>query len=150
MAGVTTSHSAMPRPRNAAVYLLASARPPNTPAASHQRGDPAMGVPTRANAQMVAVQNSSSGESGVMMTDPTPRISVALNNAPAAIPARLSAIKRFAASASSSVPRAATIGPNRRTPSAVSPASADPIAIHSATMGGWSKYPGAGACAQIQ
>ena len=41
--------------------------------------------------------------------------------------------------ASRTDPAAAAIGASNRTPSSVSPSTAVPIQIHSATMGGWSR-----------
>lgn len=94
------------------------------------------GEDIRASAQIVALQNSSNGESGVITTDPTPRNSVAFSSPPAMRPARRPGSRRSAASASSRVPSAAAKGPSRRTPSGVSPASAVPTQIHNATIGG--------------
>src|SRR5258708_19490044 len=75
-----------PRPigRNTAVYLLSSARPVKTPAASHQAAAPPLA--RRPPAHNVAVQNSSNGVSGVMITAPTPSTSVAFSNAAAVTP----------------------------------------------------------------
>ena len=80
--GVTSSHSTMPNQSSAAVYLLASARPPNRPTASHQPSPPARfrRMQHRASAHSAAVQNTSSGVSGVIITAPTPNSSVAFEH----------------------------------------------------------------------
>ena len=135
----------MPIHRNSPVYLLSSANPPNTPAASHHaaRGRPAASwvvvaprATTLAIAQNVAVQKNSSGESGVMMTVPMPSNSVAFSSRTATMGALVPGNSRRAASKSIHDASAADSGPNRRTPSAVCPANAVPALIQSATIGG--------------
>ena len=132
--GVASAQTAIPAGRKKPVYLLAQARPANRPAASHH--PPAPPRTSRPSDHTAATQNSSSGVSGVMITDPAPANSVALNNAPAISPARRFGSRCSAASASSQVPSATDNGPSSRTPSAPSPARLVPRRIHSATIGG--------------
>ncbi len=133
-AGTTSSHKPTPIHRNNAVYLLSSANPPATPATSHHRPEPPAAI--RAIAQNVAVQKNSSGESGVMITVPTPSNSEAFNNSTAVTPALVPGNRVRAVSNNIHDASAAASGPSRRTPSAVWPASAVPAQIHNATIGG--------------
>ncbi len=76
--GSSASHSRMDGASRAAVYLLSSASPAAAPAASHQPGRPV--ACSRASAQSVRIQNSSSGVSGVIVTAPTPNSNVAFSS----------------------------------------------------------------------
>ncbi len=79
------SHTAMPIGRKAAVYLLSSARPVNTPTASHHAGR--RPVTTWARAHNAQTQKNSSGVSGVSVVAPAPSIRVAFSKAAAHDPA---------------------------------------------------------------
>ena len=76
----------------------------------------------RPSAHSAAVQNSSSGVSGVMVTAPTPNSSVAFSSTAAAGRRRRPGSRSSAAATSSSEPSAGRSGASRRTPSAPSPA----------------------------
>ena len=135
--GSARSHNERPAPSKLAVYLLSSAPPAASPTASHQAGRPV--ATKRPSAASAAVQNSSSGVSGVRVTAPAPPTRVAFNSAAAGTPARRPGNRSSAARTSSSVPSAAAKGPSRRMPNAPCPANAVPARIQSATMGGWSR-----------
>ncbi len=120
--------------RRIAVYLLSSASPADTPAASHQRPSPV--AIRRAMAARVAVQNSSSGVSGVIVTEPTPNSSVAFSSAAATRPGRHAPNRSRPARASSHDPAAADSGASSRTPSTPCPARMVPARMNRATIGG--------------
>ncbi len=119
------------------MYLLSSAAPDSSPAASHHAPRPAR--TSRATAHSAAVQNNSSGVSGVMVTAPAPSSRVAFSSTAAGTPRWRPGNKSSAACASSTEPPAAASGASSRMPSAPCPARAVPARTHSATIGGWSR-----------
>ena len=146
--GTASSQISTAGASSTAVYLLVIASPAATPTIPHQPARPV--ASTRPRPNRAAVQKKISGVSGVIMTEPAPNSRVALASTAATTPALRPGSRSSAARQSSTDPTAVASGPSRRTPKAVSPSRAVPARIHRATMGGWSRYPGARARDQAQ
>ncbi len=130
-----SSHTAMIGTSSRAVYLESKPSPEARPAPSSQAVRPVRWARPRQN--RAAVQNRISGVSGVIVTAPTPAISVAFSNSAATAARNADRPSRSRATwASRNDPASAASGASSRTPSASSPAIAVPARIQSATIGG--------------